>query len=101
VCIFDKQRLFWLMRQNQWCSRDRNDRDRAQISRCDRDRDLEVRDRHRDLRRHISLMVIKTNSLKNTATKYLAHCQKYQDNKNHPKFVQTARSCKRSFSLSS
>jgi len=46
-------------------------------------------------------MVIKTNSLKNTATKYLAHCQKYQDNKNHPKFVQTARSCKRSFSLSS
>jgi len=57
----------------QWCSRDRNfrDRDLAQISR--RDRDLEVRDR--DSRSHISLMVIKANSLNNAATKYLAHCQ--------------------------
>jgi len=26
---------------------------------------------------------------------------KYQDNKNHPKFVQTAKYCKRSLSLSS
>jgi len=29
------------------------------------------------------------------------HIAKYQDNKNHPKFVQTAKYCKRSFSLSS
>jgi len=28
------------------------------------------------------------------------HIAKYQDNKNHPKFVQTAKYCKRSFSLS-
>jgi len=57
----------------QWCSRDRNlrDRDLAQISR--RDWDLEVRDR--DTRPHISLMVIKANSLNNPVTKYLAHCQ--------------------------
>jgi len=26
---------------------------------------------------------------------------KYQDNKNHPKFIQTAKYCRRSFSLSS
>jgi len=37
-------------------------------------------------------MVIKANSLNNAATKYLAHCQ-YQDNKNYPKFVQTAKYC--------
>jgi len=29
------------------------------------------------------------------------HIAKYQDNKNHPKFVQTVKYCKRSFSLSS
>jgi len=29
------------------------------------------------------------------------HIAKYQDNKNHPKFAQTAKYCKRSFSLSS
>jgi len=29
------------------------------------------------------------------------HIAKYQDNKNHPKFVQTAKYCKRSFSLPS
>jgi len=29
------------------------------------------------------------------------HIAKYQDNKNHPKFVQTAKYCKRSFPLSS
>jgi len=29
------------------------------------------------------------------------HIAKYQDNKNHPKFVQTAKYCKCSFSLSS
>jgi len=29
------------------------------------------------------------------------HIAKYQDNKNHSKFVQTAKYCKRSFSLSS
>ena len=29
------------------------------------------------------------------------HIAKYQDNKNHPKFVQTAKYCKRSFSLNS
>ena len=82
----------------QWCSRDRNlqDRDLAQISRprlChkNRDQDLEVRDR--DSRPHISLMVIKANSLNNAVTKYLAHY--------HPKFVQTAKYCKGSFSLSS
>jgi len=38
-----------------------------------RDRDLDVRDR--DPRPHISMMVIKANSLNNAATKYLAHCQ--------------------------
>jgi len=31
----------------------------------------------------------------------LWHIDKYQDNKNHPKFVQTAKYCKRSFALSS
>jgi len=36
-----------------------------------RDRDLEVR----DSRPHISLMVIKANSLNNAATKYLAYWQ--------------------------
>ena len=39
----------------------------------DRDRDLEVRDR--DSRPHISLIVIKANSLKNDAEKYLECCQ--------------------------
>jgi len=29
------------------------------------------------------------------------HIAKCQDNENHPKFVQTAKYCKRSFSLSS
>jgi len=29
------------------------------------------------------------------------HIAKYQDNKNHPKFVQAAKYCKRLFSLSS
>jgi len=29
------------------------------------------------------------------------HIAKFQDNKNHPKFVQTAKYCKPSFSLSS
>jgi len=29
------------------------------------------------------------------------HIAKYKANKNHPKFVQTAKYCKRSFSLSS
>jgi len=42
---------------SQWCSRDRNLRDP----------DLEVRDR--DSRPHISMMVIKTNSLNNAVTK--------------------------------
>jgi len=31
----------------------------------------------------------------------IEHIAKYQDNKNHPKFVQTAKYCKRSFPLSS
>jgi len=31
----------------------------------------------------------------------IRHIAKYQDNKNHPKFVQMAKYCKRSFSLSS
>jgi len=31
----------------------------------------------------------------------ISHIAKYQDNKNHPKFVQTAKYFKRSFSLSS
>jgi len=35
--------------------------------------DQEVRDR--DSRPHISLMVIKANSMNNAVTKYLAHCQ--------------------------
>jgi len=55
----------------------------AQIPRRDRDfvikardRDLEVRDRDQDSRPHISLMVIKANSLNSAATKYQAHCQR-------------------------
>jgi len=33
--------------------------------------------------------------------KNIWHIAKYQDNKNHPKFLQTAKHCKRFFSLSS
>ena len=61
-------KMFLVQRcETQWCSRDRNlrDRDLAQISR--RDRDFVIKDR--DSRPHISLMVIKANSLNNAATK--------------------------------
>jgi len=70
---------------SQWCSQERNlrDRDLAQTSRprprfChkSRDRDLEVRDR--DSRPHISLVVIKANSMKNAA-KNIWNVAKYQD----------------------
>ena len=69
----------------QWCSRDRNlrDRDLAQTSRPrprlfdkSRDRDLEVRDRNS--RPHISLMVIKAISMKKAA-KNIWNVAKYQD----------------------
>jgi len=76
----------WIRTEDvQWCSRDRNlrDRDLAQTSRprprlChkSRDRDLEVRDR--DSRPHISLMIIKANSTKNAA-KNIWNVVKYQD----------------------
>jgi len=48
------------------------DETRPRLCHKSRDRDLEVRDR--DSRPHISMMVIKANSLNNAATKYLAHC---------------------------
>jgi len=46
------------------------------------------------------MMVIKANSLNNEQQNKW-HIAKYQNDKNHPKFVQTAKYCKYSFSLSS
>ena len=54
----------------QWCSRNRNLRDRAETSRprlCHKSRDRDLKARDVDSRPHISLMVIKANSLKNAA----------------------------------
>ena len=67
----------------QWCSRDRNlrDRDLAQTSRsrlCHKSRDRDLKARDREWRPHISLMVIKANSLKNAA-KNIWNVAKYQD----------------------
>jgi len=61
-----------ISRHYQWCSRDINlrDRDLAQISRprlCHKSRDRDLEDR--DSRPHISMMVIKANSMNNAATK--------------------------------
>jgi len=77
------ERIDWGLRQ--WCSRDRNHRERdlAETSRprlChkSRDRNLKARDRDRDVKPHISLMIIKANSLQNAA-KNIWNVAKHQD----------------------
>ena len=100
--IFKKSYWNFSLSCLQWCSRDRNlrDRDLAQISRRDWDRDFVIK-AETETRDHTFLWWLLNLTPWIMQQQNIWHIAKYQDNKNHPKFVQVAKYCKRSFSLSS
>ena len=92
-----------------WCSQDRNlrDRDLAQISKRDRGFVIKAETESESWKFETETRDLTFLWWKLKLTPWIMlqqniwHIAKYQDNKNHPKFVQTAKYCKRSFSLSS